>query len=199
MVRNICPTASGAKDWNPSAFCPRTGLSTSRTKSLHGLGGLQANYIAGTPYVGADVRDERRPRRQPRRAHRLGSGAPQRGVGDQGGPAALVPARWPPPATSSSTEPWTAGSRRSTRAPASCCGSSRPARGIIGQPITYRGPDGHQYVAVLSGVGGWAGAIVSANLDPRDPTGRSASSMPMKDLPKRTRPGGRLYVFALPQ
>ena len=23
--------------------------------------------------------------------------------------------------------------------------------GIIGQPITYKGPDGHQYVAVLSG------------------------------------------------
>ena len=32
---------------------------------------------------------------------------------------------------------------------------------IIGQPITYKGPDGKQYVAVLSGVGGWAGAIVS--------------------------------------
>ena len=28
--------------------------------------------------------------------------------------------------------------------------------GIIGQPISYRGPDGHQYIAVLSGVGGWS-------------------------------------------
>ena len=26
--------------------------------------------------------------------------------------------------------------------------------GIIGQPVAYRGPDGHEYVAVLSGVGG---------------------------------------------
>ena len=42
--------------------------------------------------------------------------------------------------------------------------------GIIGQPITYRGPDGKQYVAVLSGVGGWAGAIVAGELDPRDAT-----------------------------
>jgi hypothetical protein len=40
--------------------------------------------------------------------------------------------------------------------------------GIIGQPTTFRGPDGHQYVAILSGVGGWAGVIVSAGLDPRD-------------------------------
>ena len=40
--------------------------------------------------------------------------------------------------------------------------------GIIGQPVTYRGPDGKQYVAILSGVGGWPGSIVSANLDTRD-------------------------------
>ena len=33
--------------------------------------------------------------------------------------------------------------------------------GIIAQPITYKGPDGKQYVAVLSGVGGWAGAVVA--------------------------------------
>ncbi len=26
--------------------------------------------------------------------------------------------------------------------------------GIVSQPVSYRGPDGHQYVAVLSGVGG---------------------------------------------
>src|SRR5205085_1189711 len=40
--------------------------------------------------------------------------------------------------------------------------------GIIGQPITYRGPDGKQYVAVFDGVGGWAGAVVAGALDPRD-------------------------------
>ena len=42
--------------------------------------------------------------------------------------------------------------------------------GIIGQPITLPRADGKQYVAVLSGVGGWAGAIVAGDLDPRDPT-----------------------------
>ena len=44
--------------------------------------------------------------------------------------------------------------------------------GVIGQPITHRGPDGKQYVAVFSGVGGWAGAIVSLGLDPRDLRGK---------------------------
>ena len=30
--------------------------------------------------------------------------------------------------------------------------------GIIGQPISYQGADGQQYVAIMSGVGGWPGA-----------------------------------------
>lgn len=47
--------------------------------------------------------------------------------------------------------------------------------GIIGQPITYRGPDGKQYVAILSGIGGWPGGIVSANLDVRDDTAGNGS------------------------
>ena len=42
--------------------------------------------------------------------------------------------------------------------------------GIIGQPVTYRGPDGKQYVAVLSGIGGWPGAVVVGGLDTRDDT-----------------------------
>ena len=42
--------------------------------------------------------------------------------------------------------------------------------GIIGQPVTYRGPDGKQYVAILSGIGGWPGAIVSGDLDTDDET-----------------------------
>jgi len=70
--------------------------------------------------------------------------------------------------------------------------------GIIGQVTTFRGPDGKQYVAVLSGVGGWAGSIVSGNLDPRDPTAANGWVNAMKDLPRATKKGGTLYVFSLP-
>jgi alcohol dehydrogenase (cytochrome c) len=70
--------------------------------------------------------------------------------------------------------------------------------GIIGQPITYRGPDGKQYVAILSGVGGWAGAIVAGALDPRDSTAALGFAGGMKDLPNHTTKGGMLYVFSLP-
>jgi lanthanide-dependent methanol dehydrogenase len=74
----------------------------------------------------------------------------------------------------------------------------RTGSGIISQPVTYRGPDGRQYVAVVSGVGGWSGAIVAGNLDPKDPTAALGFVNAMTDLPARTTKGGELYVFALP-
>ena len=70
--------------------------------------------------------------------------------------------------------------------------------GIIGQPTTYRGPDGKQYVAIVAGVGGWSGAIVSGGLDPRDSTIALGFGAAMSDLPQATTKGGTLYVFALP-
>jgi glucose dehydrogenase len=73
------------------------------------------------------------------------------------------------------------------------CGS-----GIISQPISYRGPDGKQYIAVHSGVGGWAGALVAGDLDARDPTAALGFVNAMKDLPQKTEKGGMVYVFALP-
>jgi alcohol dehydrogenase (cytochrome c) len=73
------------------------------------------------------------------------------------------------------------------------CGS-----GIIGQPVSYRGPDGKQYVAILAGVGGWAGAVVAGALDTRDATGALGFTGAMADLPNYTTRGGMLYVFALP-
>ena len=70
--------------------------------------------------------------------------------------------------------------------------------GIISQPMTYRGPDGKQYVAVVSGVGGWAGAIVAGGLDPRDSTAALGFAAAMSDLPQHTTKGGTVFVFALP-
>ena len=49
------------------------------------------------------------------------------------------------------------------------------------------------------GVGGWAGAVVAGDLDPRDPTGALGMIGVMADLKMKTAPGGTLYVFALPK
>jgi glucose dehydrogenase len=74
----------------------------------------------------------------------------------------------------------------------------KTSSGIVGQPITYMGPDKKQYVAILSGVGGWAGAIVSGDLDARDSTAALGFANAMRDLPAKTNKGAALYVFALP-
>jgi len=53
-------------------------------------------------------------------------------------------------------------------------------------------------VAILSGVGGWSGAIVSGGIDARDSSAALGFVNAMRDLPDVTNKGGTLYVFALP-
>jgi hypothetical protein len=50
---------------------------------------------------------------------------------------------------------------------------------------------------VFSGVGGWAGVVVTAKLDARDQTAGLGFAFATKDLPAHTAPGGTLYVFSL--
>ena len=47
-------------------------------------------------------------------------------------------------------------------------------------------------------VGGWSGAIVSGDLDPRDGTAALGFVNAMADLKDATTKGGSLYVFRLP-
>src|SRR5687768_17047296 len=55
VVRDIAPASPGAKDWQPSAFSPRTGLIYIPHQNLAmDVEAIEANYIAGTPYVGAN-------------------------------------------------------------------------------------------------------------------------------------------------
>src|SRR5438045_4125412 len=57
VVRDICPAAPGGKDWQPSSFSPRTGMLYIPHQNLcMDEEGLEANYIAGTPYVGMNVK-----------------------------------------------------------------------------------------------------------------------------------------------
>jgi glucose dehydrogenase len=74
----------------------------------------------------------------------------------------------------------------------------RTESGIIGQPVSFRGAGGRQYIAVLSGVGGWAGAVVSQDIDTRDATAALGFANAMRDLPLHSVRGGKLHVFALP-
>ncbi|WP_352699287.1 methanol/ethanol family PQQ-dependent dehydrogenase [Mesorhizobium sp. M0152] len=198
VVRDICPTASGLKDWQPSAFSPRTGLLYIPHNNLcMDEEGVEVNYIAGTPYVGMNVRMIPGP------------------GGNRGAFTAWDVATAKPVWNLKENFPvWsgavvTAGDvvfygtmegwfKAVSARTGELLWQFKTSSGIIGQPITYRGPDGRQYVAILSGVGGWAGAIVSGDLDPRDATAALGFANAMKDLKDVTTPGGTLYVFRLP-
>ncbi len=55
-VLQICPSAAGGKDEQPAAFSPRTNLFYVPTNNLcMDNQGLKANFIQGTPFVGASV------------------------------------------------------------------------------------------------------------------------------------------------
>lgn len=81
--------------------------------------------------------------------------------------------------------------------PASCTGSSSGS-GIISQPTIFKWPDGRRYVAIISGIGGWIGSMISHDLDPRDPTAAKGWGNMLANLKKVTNKGaGTLFVFAL--
>jgi glucose dehydrogenase len=57
VIREICPYAAGAKDWQPSSYSPQTGLMYIPAANMcMDYEGVEANCISGTPYVGANVR-----------------------------------------------------------------------------------------------------------------------------------------------
>jgi PQQ-dependent dehydrogenase (methanol/ethanol family) len=198
VVRDICPAAPGAKDWQPMAFSPLTGwFYIPHNNMCEDIEVAEANYIAGTPYVGANVR------------YSPGPGG-HRGVFTAWDPIAgkamwSVKEKFPAWSGALATggglvfygnmEGWfKALDARTGR----LLWQFQTGSGVIGQPISYRGPDGKQYIAVFSGVGGWAGAVVSGDLDTRDQTAGNGWGEIMKDLPRYTGKGGTLFVFVLP-
>ncbi|HZY22073.1 MAG TPA: methanol/ethanol family PQQ-dependent dehydrogenase [Beijerinckiaceae bacterium] len=198
VVRDICPTASGAKDWNPSAYSPKTGLLYIPHANLcMDLEHSSANYIAGTPYVGAEVRFKPGPGghrgvfqawdvRQAKSAWSLTENFPVwSGALATAGDVVFY----------GTMEGWFKAVDARSGKP---LWQFKTGSGIIGQPTTYRGPDGKQYVAILSGVGGWSGAVVSGDLDVRDGTAALGFVNAMADLKEATTKGGALYVFKLP-
>ncbi len=112
-TKDICPCAMGGKDQQPAAFSPRTNLFYVGTNNMcMNYEGVEVKYIAGAPYVGANVLMFPGRGGHLGRVHGLGSGDRQEGLGHQGIAVPGVERRpGRPPATSSSTVRWMGGSR----------------------------------------------------------------------------------------
>ena len=85
-VEDVCPASPGTKDWQPTAWSPRTKLLYVPHQHIcMNFATAEVGYIAGTPYVGATVdMYATPPRRLSRRVSRLGPGRPEAGLVDQG-------------------------------------------------------------------------------------------------------------------
>jgi PQQ-dependent dehydrogenase (methanol/ethanol family) len=197
-VRDACPAPPGVKDWTPSAYSPRTGLIYLPHSNLcYESQGTQANYIAGTPFVGMKVRMYAGPGGNrgifsawdPIKAKTVWSIKEMFPVWS----GALVTAG--DVAFYGTMDGWFKAVDARSGNP---LWQFKVGSGVVGQPVAYKGPDGKEYIAVLSGVGGWAGGAVSGGLNGVDGTGALGFLNAMSDLGKHTTKGGMLYVFSLP-
>ena len=218
-VPDICPAVPGGKDEQPAAFSPRTELFYVPTNQFcMDYHALKALYIAGTPFVGAGVLVTPAGFPAPERLEQRGFGPPVPFPVPCGRPgvdcgefiawdATTGTKRW---GIKERFPVWsgalaTAGDivfygtldrwfkAVDARTGAVLFQTQLPS-GIVGNPITFMGPDGKQRVAVWSGVGGWAAALVPHEFSLDDP---SAITGVMRKLPEFTGPGHLLHVFKI--
>jgi PQQ-dependent dehydrogenase (methanol/ethanol family) len=196
-TEGICPAAIGFKDQQPSAYSPQTGWMYVPTNNIcMDYEGVEVKYAAGQPYVGAIVRMF---------------------PGPGGNRGAFI--AWDPMAGAIK---WSIKENLAAYGGAMTTGGGlvfygtmegwlkavdaktgtvlwqfKTPSGIIGNPMTYVGPDGKQYVAILSGIGGWAGIGVAAGIGAEDPTAGLGALGAFGDVGSYSNQGGVLTVFSL--
>jgi len=196
-TRDICPSLEGGKNQQPAAFSPSTGFFYVPTNNLcMDFTGRHPTYIAGTPYIGASAPETPGPGGYKgefmawdattgrkiwgiREPFPVWSGALATGgnlvfYGTLDGWFKAVDAR-------TGTLLW----------------STKVGSGVIGNPMTYRGPDGRQYVAVYSGIGGDMGWLNGGDVASNYPYDVRQRSTTLPDLARYTSLGGAVYVYAL--
>ncbi len=173
----VCPPDIGGKDWQPSAMSPRTGLVYASIFNIcMDLTDHTVPYIAGTPYDGMEMK------RHPAPGGNWGemmawdpvAGRKVWSIKEQFMTMGGVLATAGDVVFYGTVDGWL---RAADARDGKVLWSTKLGSGIVAPPITFLGPDGRQYLAVYSGVGG--AAMVS-------------SSMP--GFPPR---GNTLYVFSI--
>jgi lanthanide-dependent methanol dehydrogenase len=196
-TKGICPAALGTKDEQPAAYSPETQLFYVPTNHVcMDYEPFKVSYTAGQPYVGATLSMYPPP----------GESHMGNFIAWDGKTGKIV---W---SVKEQFSVWsgalaTAGGvvfygtlEGYLKAVDAKTGKElykfKTPSGIIGNVTTYE-QGGRQYVAVLSGVGGWAGIGLAAGLT--DPTAGLGAVGGYAALSNYTALGGALTVFALPQ
>jgi len=196
-ANQVCPSMAGAKAIASSSFSPQTGyLYIPAQNTCMDVKDTTANYIAGTPYLGAIVRM-------------------YRGPGDYQGELIAWDVAHAKEVWSIRDDAFPVDSGVLTTAGGlvfygTMDGSFRAVdgrtgkvlwqfktpSGIVGEPMTFAGPHGKQYVAVYSAIGGWMGSADFPDISSDDPYAAHGAAGAMRGIKTATHPGDFLYVFA---
>jgi len=197
-IKDICPSAMGGKNQQPVAYSPRTSLFYVPTNNLcMDYEGVEVKYQAGQPYVGAIVVSHPGPGGN--RGEFI-AWDPTTGKKVWGIKESL--ANWGGALATAGDVVFYGTMEGWLKAIDAKSGKElwkfKTPSGIIGNPMTYSGPDGKQYVAVLSGIGGWAGIGAAGDIGAEDPTAALGALGAFADVADTSNKGGVLTVFALP-
>ena len=196
-VKGVCPSLEGGvSPSSPAAYSPRTHLFYSSTNNMcMDYAASHATHLKGTPYVGVNSPYMAGP------GGYLGSfmawdAASGKKVWENKEPyptwsGALVTAG--DVAFYGTLDGWF----KSVDAKSGKLLSKfKVGSGVVGNPMTYRAPDGKQYVAVYAGFGGdWA--LLSGDTRSDDPTDIRPPADFLKDIARYTSQGGIIWIFGL--
>jgi len=196
-VKGICPCLEGAvSPSSPGAYSPHLHLFFTSTNNLcMEYETSRASYLKGTPYMGANSPYFAGP------GGNLGSfiawdAATGRKVWENKEPfpnwsGALVTAG--DVAFYGTLDGWFKSVDART---GKVLSKFKVGSGVVGNPITYRGPDGKQYVAVYAGYGGdWS--LLTGDVASNDPADVRLPTDYMKNIARHTSMGGLVWIFGL--
>jgi len=193
----VCPAALGTKDQQPAAYSPRTELFYVPTNHVcMDYEPFRVSYTAGQPYVGATLS------MYPAPNSHGGMGNFIAWDGKKGEIVWSIPEQfsvWSGALSTDGDVVFYGTLEGFLKAVDAKTGEElykfKTPSGIIGNVMTYA-HGGKQYVAILSGVGGWAGIGLAAGLtNPNDGLGAVGGYAALSNY---TALGGQLTVFALP-
>jgi glucose dehydrogenase len=196
-VTGICPAALGTKDQQPASFSPKTGLFYVPTNHVcMDYEPFRVSYTAGQPYVGATLS------MYPAPNSHGGMGNFVAWDATKGEIKWSIPEEfsvWSGVLTTAGDVAFYGTLEGYLKAVDVNTGDElyrfKTPSGIIGNVMTYE-HEGKQYVAVYSGIGGWAGIGLAAGLvNPTDGLGAVGGYAALSDY---TALGGSLTVFTLP-
>jgi PQQ-dependent dehydrogenase (methanol/ethanol family) len=197
VVRDICPSSTGGKEFVPSSFSPRTGyLYIPGHDTCMDFENMQAGYIAGTPYLGADVHMKPGPTGKQGYfvAWDLKNQKPAWTLTDSALPIySGVLATAGDVVFYGTMDGWF---KAIDAHSGKLLWQYKTPSGIVGNPMTFVGPDGKQYVAIYSGIGGWMGATALPTVSTDDPYATLGATGAMRKIKELTQPGDMLYVFS---